>query len=148
MNIWDKKFMDLAEYVGKWSDCLRPERQMGAVVAKGDRVLGIGYNKVPGEIKSCRERGVCIRVAEGIESGTRQEYCYTICAEQNAIMQALETHSDLKDATIYTSHTPCAICARWIISAGITRIVYRTPYTDKFSLKLLDEAGVKLEQLK
>ena len=147
MNIWDKRFMDLAIMVGSWTDCVRPERQIGAVVAKGNTLLGVGYNKVPAPLKSCIERGECIRQKDKIESGTHQEYCYTVCAEQIAIMQALKNHPDLKDATIYTTHTPCAICARWIINAGITRIVYRTQYTDKFSFKLLKEAGIKLEQL-
>ncbi|MBQ7977717.1 MAG: cytidine/deoxycytidylate deaminase family protein [Clostridia bacterium] len=146
MKIWDKRFMEMAMLVGTWSDCIRPERKIGAVVANGENLLGVGYNKVPGNMKSCIERGECIRKKNNIESGTHQEFCYTICAEQNAIKQALMNQSDLNGATIYVSHTPCAICARWIISTGIKRVVYHSPYTDSFSLQLLKEAGVKLEK--
>ena len=147
MNIWDKRFMQLAELIGTWTNCVRPERQIGAVVARGEDVLGMGYNKVPTPLQSCTDKGVCYRKQHNVESGTHQELCYSICAEQNAISQALKEHCDLSGATIYISHTPCAICARWIISVGIKRIVYHTPYTDKFALQLLKEAGVQLEQL-
>ena len=147
MTIWDKRFMELAELVGTWTNCARPERRIGAVVTRGEQVLGIGYNKVPSMLKSCIDKGVCYRKQNNIESGTHQELCYSICAEQNAITDALQHYRDLNGATIYISHTPCAICARWIIEVGITRIVYHTPYTDKFALELLKEAGIILEQI-
>lgn len=148
MNIWDKRFMDLAVMIGTWTNCVRLDRQIGAVVARDDKILGMGYNKVPSPLQSCVERGECIRKKANVESGTRQEFCYSICAEQNAILQALKEGHDMKGATIYISHTPCGVCARWIIDVGIKRVVYRTPYTDKFSLEMLKEGGVKLEQYK
>ena len=33
-----------------------------------------------------------------------------------------------------------------IINAGISRVVYKEGYPDEFSIKLFDEAGVKLEK--
>ncbi len=147
MTVWDKRFIELATLVGSWTNCARPERRIGAVVARGDEILGMGYNKVPSPLKSCLDKGVCYRKENGIESGTHQELCYSICAEQNAITEALRHYGDLTGATIYISHTPCAICARWIIEVGIKRIVYHTPYTDKFALNLLKEAGIVLEQV-
>lgn len=148
MNIWDKRFMDLAVMLGTWTNCARPDRKIGAVIARDEEILGMGYNKVPKPLKSCIEKGVCYRKANNIESGTHQELCYSICAEQNAVLQALKEGRDMHGATIYISHTPCGVCARWIIDAGITRVVYRSPYTDEFSIQMLKEAGVKLEQFK
>ena len=51
----------------------------------------------------------------------------------------------LEGATLYCTHQPCVICAKMIINAGITRIVYKYGYPDDFSLRLLAEAGVELE---
>ena len=146
-NIWDERFMQMAEFVSNWSDCIREERKIGAVVASGKNLISIGFNSAPEGIKTCAERGECIRKQFQIESGTRQEICYTLCAEQNAIFDAVKSGRDLSNATIYITHTPCAICARWIIKSGIKRIVYHAEYTDKFSLQLLTEAGIKLDKI-
>ncbi len=146
-NIWDDRFMQMADLISNWSDCIREERKIGAVIASGKNLISIGFNATPDGVKSCAERGECIRRKNNIESGTRQEICYTLCAEQNAILDALSSGKDLSKATIYITHTPCAICARCIIKSGIKRIVYHTEYTDKFSLQLLKEAGIKLEKI-
>jgi dCMP deaminase len=50
-------------------------------------------------------------------------------------------------ATLYCTHQPCTICAKLIINSGIKRIVYKEGYPDDFSLQLIKEAGVELEQL-
>jgi dCMP deaminase len=51
-------------------------------------------------------------------------------------------------ATLYCTHQPCVICAKMIINSGIKRIVYRNGYPDEFSLQLLKESGVEIEQYK
>lgn len=147
LDIWDKRFMELAEMVGSWTNCVREDRKIGAVVVKDNNVLGMGFNGVPKGIPSCQETGECIRKKLNIKSGNNLEICYSICAEQNAIIQAYKNHNDLNGATIYVTHTPCALCARWIINAGIKRIVYKEAYTDKFSIELLKTAGITLEKI-
>lgn len=146
-NIWDERFMAMAEMVGSWTNCIRADRKVGAVIVKDNSILGIGFNGAPAGLKSCAERGECIRQKMKIQSGTHQEICYAVCAEQNAISQAIRNNRDLSGATIYISHTPCAICARWIINVGIKRVVYKAEYTDKFSFELLKEAGVTLQKI-
>ena len=95
---------------------------------------------------SCKERGECLRNKLGIESGTRQEVCYAIHAEQNAIVQAAKMGVSLEGATIYITHQPCSMCARMIINSGIKRIVYLEGYPDEFSLELLESANIVLEK--
>ena len=53
MNKWDKRFIEMAEFVGNWSSCYQQGRQVGAVVVKDKRVLTTGYNGAPAGIKTC-----------------------------------------------------------------------------------------------
>ena len=146
MDKWDKRFMELAVFVGTWSSCFKNNRHVGAVVVRDKRILTTGYNGAPIGVKSCVERGECLRNKLGIQSGTMQEVCYAIHAEQNAIVQAARTGVSLEGSTIYITHQPCSMCARMIINSGIKRIVYLEGYPDNFSLELIKEANVKLEK--
>lgn len=141
---WDKRFMEIAATVATWSSCYKENRQIGAVVVKNKRILTTGYNGAGSGIASCKDRSSCMRTELGIASGTRQELCYAIHAEQNAIIQAAKMGICIDGGTMYTTHQPCAICAKMIINAGIIRVVYKYPYPDEFSLKLFAEAGVEL----
>lgn len=144
MDKWDERFMALAEMVSTWSSCYREDRQVGAVVVRDKRILTTGYNGAPAGVMSCKERGECLRVKENIASGTRHELCYAVHAEQNAVIQAAKLGVSLEGATLYVTHQPCVICTKIIINSGIKKIVYKYPYPDEFSRKLLEDAGVKL----
>lgn len=146
MNKWDKRFMDMALLIGSWTSCFKENRQVGAVCVRDKRILCTGYNGAPSGIKTCREKGECMRIKQGIASGTRQEICYAVHAEQNAIAQAAKLGISLDGATLYVTHYPCTICTRMIINSGIKRVVYKYAYPDEFSQKLLDEAGVEIEK--
>ncbi|MBQ4289181.1 MAG: cytidine/deoxycytidylate deaminase family protein [Clostridia bacterium] len=146
MDKWDKRFIDLADTIGSWSSCYKENRHVGAVMVKNKRVLTTGYNGAPSGIKSCVERGECLRQKLGIASGTRAEICYAIHAEQNAIIQAAKLGVSLEGATLYCTHFPCTICAKMIINSGVKRIVYRNSYPDDFSKQLLDQTDIVLER--
>ena len=90
--------------------------------------------------------GQCMRRVLGIQSGTRAELCYAIHAEQNAIIQAAKLGVSIDGATLYCTHQPCSVCAKMIINAGITRVVYQEGYPDEFSLEIFREAGVQLDR--
>ena len=137
----------MAEEVATWSSCFQENRQVGAVIAKNKRILTTGYNGASAGIMSCKERGECLRRKLNIPSGTRHEVCYATHAEQNAIIQAAKMGISIDGATLYCTHQPCVICSKMIINSGIVRIVYRNGYPDDFSLQLLREAGVEIEQL-
>lgn len=146
MDKWDKRFVDLTKTIATWSSCYQDNRQIGAVIVKNKRILTTGYNGAPSGIRSCAERGECLRRKLGIPSGTRHELCYAIHAEQNAIIQAAKLGVSIEGATLYCTHQPCVICAKMIVNAGISRIVYVEGYPDDFSLEIIREAGVSLEQ--
>ncbi len=146
MNKWDKRFMEMAWLVSSWSSCYRSGRQIGAVIVKNNRILTTGYNGAPQNIKSCVEKGECMRDKLGIASGTKHELCYAVHAEQNAIVQAAKLGLAIDGATLYCTHQPCVICAKLIINSGISRIVYQNQYPDDFSIELLKESGVIMEK--
>jgi dCMP deaminase len=143
---WDKRFMELAKTIGTWSSCYQENRKIGAVIVLNKRILTTGYNGAPAGVTSCVERGECMRRKMNIPSGTRQEICYAIHAEQNAIIQAAKLGVSIEGATMYCTHQPCVICAKMIVNSGIARVVYGEGYPDEFALQMFAMSGVALEK--
>jgi len=139
----DTYFMRMAELVATRSTCLR--RNVGAVVVKEKRVLTTGYNGAPKGLRHCAEVG-CVRLENHIQSGTRHELCRGVHAEQNAVIQAAYFGVSIKGSTIYTTAFPCVMCAKILVNAGVSEIVYKDDYVDDLSKKVLDESGVTVRQ--
>ena len=146
MDKWDQRFMQMAFTIADWSSCFRAGRSIGCVIVKDKRIMTTGYNGAPAGIKTCKEKGECLRDKLGIPSGTHAEICYAAHAEQNAILQAAKLGISIDGATLYCTHQPCSMCCKMIINSGIRRVVYKEGYPDNFTLELFDEAGVKLER--
>lgn len=146
MDKWDSRFMEMAWVIAGWTSCYVKGRSIGCVIVKDKRIMTTGYNGAPAGIKTCRERGECMRRRLGIPSGTRAEVCYAIHAEQNAIIQAAKLGVSIDGGTLYCTHQPCSVCAKMIINAGIRRIVYQEGYPDPFALELIEEADILLER--
>ena len=142
---WDNRFMQIAKLVGTWCTCHR--RNVGAVIVKDKRIIATGYNGAPAGVENCLERGYCLRNKLQIPSGTKAEVCYSVHAEQNAIIQASKLGIAVDGATLYVTHQPCTICTKLIINSGIKKIVYGIEYPDEFSLELLKEAKIELKYL-
>lgn len=138
---WDEYFMQVVHLVKTRSTCLR--RKVGAVIVKDKRILATGYNGAPVGCRHCEETG-CLRQKLNVPSGERHELCRAIHAEQNAIVQAAKAGTSIDGSTIYVSAQPCVICAKLLINAGITRIVFEGDYPDELSKELLDESGIEL----
>ena len=143
---WDNRFMQIAKLVGTWCTCHR--RNVGAVIVKDKRIIATGYNGAPAGVENCLERGYCLRNKLQIPSGTKAEVCYSVHAEQNAIIQASKLGIAVDGATLYVTHQPCTICTKLIINSGIKKIVYGIEYPDEFSLELLKEAKIELKYLR
>ena len=139
---WDEYFMKIAMLVSERSTCLR--HHVGAIIVKNRRVITTGYNGAAAGVRDCLELG-CLRNELGIKSGERHEICRAIHAEQNAIIQAAKHGQDIEGATIYCTHSPCIICAKMVVNAGIKKFITYGNYPDIGGVKdLLDEAGVEL----
>ena len=139
---WDTYFMRITKLVATRSSCLR--RSVGAVLFKDKRILATGYNGAPAGMAHCEEAG-CLRDQLHIPSGERHELCRGLHAEQNAIIQAARQGTEIKDSTLYCTTAPCSLCAKMLINAGVTRIVYEGSYPDERAMAFFAEAGVKVE---
>lgn len=142
---WDCYFMAIAEVAAMRSNCCR--RHVAAVIVRDQRIISTGYNGTPRGIKNCDEGG-CARCRSDVPSGTALGECICSHAEENAIVQAAYHGIAVKDATLYTTFSPCLLCAKMIVNAGIREVVYRENYTiDKTASALLKEGGVILRKL-
>lgn len=141
---WDEYFIEMLGIIKKRSTCKR--RQVAAIIVKDKRIIATGYNGAPTGLRHCGQVG-CIREQKGIPSGEQHELCRGIHAEQNAIIQSAVHGVSVKDSTIYITHSPCVLCAKMIINAGINRIVYAGNYPDELSFELLREAKIIIDTI-
>lgn len=126
-------YLDIAETVAARSTCLR--RIWGAVIINHDELISSGYNGAPRGRKNCTDLQYCMREKLNIPRGERYEMCRSVHAEQNAIISA--ARKDCLGATIYLvgmdaktheyveNPMPCMFCKRFILNAGISRVVVR-----------------------
>lgn len=140
---WDEYFMQLAESVGHRGTCDRG--RSGCVIVKDKRILTTGYVGSPMGLKHCDEVGHEMHKVTH-EDGTESMHCIrTVHAEQNALIQAARTGIALEGSTVYCKMTPCYVCAKLIINAGVTRVVaFRDYHASKQSKRVFKESGVKL----
>jgi dCMP deaminase len=143
---WDEYFMKIAKVVATRSNCVK--RKVAAIIVKDKRIISTGYNGTPRGTKNCCDGG-CPRCNNFTEGGKNLEECYCSHGEENAIVQASYHGVSIKDSTIYTTFSPCLLCTKMIINAGIKEVVYNVDYPmGGSSLNLLKEAGVKVRQCK
>jgi len=138
----DEYFLKIASVVAERSTCRR--HHIGAVAVKDKHILATGYNGAPSGFKDCLELG-CLRDELGIPSGTRQEICRGIHAEQNVIIQATLHGVSLEGSTIYATHTPCNQCAKMLVNAKIKRYVSFGRYDDNSFVDLFREADIEVD---
>jgi dCMP deaminase len=142
---WDEYFMKLAWIVAERSTCIR--HHIGAVIVRDKRILTTGYNGAAVGVDDCMSLG-CLRNALNIPSGQRQEICRAIHAEQNAIIQSGYNGVSIKGATLYCTHSPCVLCAKMIVNAGIKKVVMNIEYPDTAFKELFLESNMEFSMLK
>ena len=138
----DEYFLKIASVVAERATCRR--HHIGAVAVKDKHILTTGYNGAPSGLKDCLELG-CLRDEMGIPSGERHEICRGVHAEQNVIIQAALHGISLEGSTIYCTHTPCVLCAKMLVNAGIKRFISFGRYNDNAFIDLFREAGIEVE---
>ncbi len=139
----DEYFLKLAAVVAERSTCCR--RHVGAVAVRKKHILVTGYNGAPAGSTDCLSLG-CLRNEQNIPSGQRHEVCRAIHAEQNAIIQAALHGVSLEGATLYSTHSPCVLCAKMLVNARIKSYVSYGQYSDNTFIHLFKEAGIEYRQ--
>lgn len=134
LNKWDKRFLNLANYISQWSK--DPSTKCGAVISRGNRIISLGFNGFP----------MLIGDQESLYADREIKYKMILHAEINAILFAKE---DLSGCTLYTTpFPPCARCAAQIIQKGIRKIVApisSSELLDRWSHELVIAEGMYLE---
>jgi dCMP deaminase len=125
----EETFLQFAELLARRSTCGR--LSVGAVVTDEAmlQVLGIGYNG--------NARGLPNQCDDVTATGS----CGCLHAEINALLKA---PGALPNKTLFTSHSPCAGCAKAILNAGVARVVYRQLYRSPSGVQLLVSSGVEM----
>ena len=126
-------YLDIAKVVASRSTCMR--RCYGAIIVQNDEIIATGYNGAPRGRQNCTDMCRCTREELKIPSGERYELCRSVHAEANVIISA--SRKDMIGATLYlvgrdaktgeilSDATPCSMCRRMLINAGISNVVAR-----------------------
>lgn len=138
---WDSYFMEITRLVASRSTCRR--RKVGALIVKEKRILATGYNGAPKGLPHCLAIG-CIREDVGVPSGKQHELCRGIHAEQNAIIQAATSGSNIAGADLYSTHFPCSLCMKMIVNASIKRVVFGEGYPDDLANRIAEESTLEI----
>lgn len=74
------------------------------------------------------------------------EFTRAVHAEMEALSSATRTGVSVRGATLYTTTFPCHGCAKHIVVAGITRVVYVEPYPKSLAIDLHNDSIAVEEQ--
>ncbi|MCQ2235155.1 MAG: dCMP deaminase family protein [Paludibacteraceae bacterium] len=125
--------MQMAQIWAENSYCVR--RKVGALLVKNKMIISDGFNGTPSGFPN-----VC-------EDENNHTFPYVLHAEANAITKVARSNNSSEGATLYVTASPCIECAKLIIQAGITRVVFSEYYRDTEGLELLQKAGIITDYL-
>ncbi|MBK8806453.1 MAG: dCMP deaminase family protein [Bacteroidales bacterium] len=129
----DIRYLRMASIWAENSYCQR--RKVGAILVKDKMIISDGYNGTPSGFEN---------VCEDEEGKTKP---YVLHAEANAITKVAKSANNSAGSTLYVTTSPCIECAKLIIQAGISRVVYTEPYRIDDGIKLLQKAKIEIIQL-
>jgi dCMP deaminase len=128
-EIWKRFALDIAK---RSPD---PKFQVGAVIVTDDntQVLALGYNGDHKGGPNCRE---------SLETGKSG----FIHAEVNALIKC--DFNNPKNKKMYLTHSPCPVCAKCIVNAGIEEVLYIKDYKpDMTGIDILKNSNIKVKKL-
>uniref|UniRef100_A0A0M3HQW6 Probable deoxycytidylate deaminase n=1 Tax=Ascaris lumbricoides TaxID=6252 RepID=A0A0M3HQW6_ASCLU len=136
---WEEYFMAVACLAAQRSK--DPVTQVGAVIVNPDlKIIGSGYNGMP---NGCSDD--VMPWGKDSDNPLETKYPFVCHAEMNAILN--RNCESVKGSTIYTVLFPCNECAKLIIQAGISEVVYKRDKPDKVEIiaskKMFDITGVR-----
>lgn len=153
-NKYDKSMIFTAKIVSNHSYCKR--KKVGALLVKDNRIIATGYNGTIAGIDNdcelmcdkCNGTGkINQQKCENCNGLGRITNEFVLHAEQNVIAYAAKNGISTNDTTMYITLAPCKICAKLMIQAGVTRIVYSEKYRDMSGVDFLNKLGIKVDYL-
>ena len=127
-----KPYMDTAIAFSKLSYAKRA--QVGAVAITPQDLMIYSWNgTASGDDNTC----------EDIDGVTKDE---TLHSESNIIAKAAREGVSLKGSSIFVTLSPCIMCAKQLLQAGVERVVYLEDYRDVAGIMYLKSHGVIIEK--
>jgi len=125
-----------------------PKTQVGAVIVKDHQILSVGYNGASKGISDDELPWDSIGEKNGDIMQIKNSF--VIHAEANAL-DHLPIGTNLENAILYVTLSPCHECAKRIGISGIKKVIYLEKYRKEKEFELskyiLTKANVLLEQL-
>lgn len=159
-------FMSIADITSKLSYAKR--LQVGAVIVKGNQIIGTGYNGMPsGWENSCENKvwdtgsGGWLSPEEIYEQYPYEEYHpeaeqvvrynlktkpEVLHAEMNALMKVARSTESTENSILFCTHAPCIECAKAIYQSGINTLYYREQYRSEDGLDFLRRGDVNVHR--
>ncbi len=134
-----------------WSGLSKARRKrVGCLIVKDGMIISDGYNGTPrGFDNSCELMKNGDEVDDELMQSlpapkishliTRPEVLH---AESNAITKLAKSTQSSEGATMYITCSPCLDCAKLIIQAGISRVVFQEVYRNDEGIRLLWQAKI------
>lgn len=129
---WDAIWMEFATHLAQRS--VDPKCQVGAAIVSKDntQVYAVGYNGDHAGGPNTRDN---------LQTGASG----FIHAEINALIKC--DYNATKDKVMYVTYSPCSVCAKAIINAGIKEVVYHKLYeADTSGLELLESMSITVRK--
>jgi len=135
----DRVFMAVAHTISELGTCDRA--RAGAVLTLEGRCISWGYNgAAPGMPHCDKNYHGWYMNKELLETyGCRN----AIHAEANTLAAAARQGISTEGGTLFVTISPCIVCAHLIIAAGITRVLWTTPYRDSAGAEALTRADIE-----
>lgn len=130
---FEQVYMDFAESIARRSTCVR--LNVGTVITTTDfrKVLAVGYNGNASGLPNTCDRE---------EAGN----CGCLHSEENAVINCDSPRATEK--FVFVTHLPCVACTKRLINLGnVRRVIYKTDYRIRDSVKLLNTVGIELYKL-
>jgi deoxycytidylate deaminase len=129
----NEKYAIVREFVKRLDDSksLSPEISQSNSLKTLDEKVEYLLNSGP-ELKKAR-------VMDLLEFGRQ------VHAEMNAICDAARLGKSIKDSTLFCTTFPCHVCAKLILAAGISRVIYIEPYPKSYAEDMYSES-IALEE--
>jgi len=128
---WQQTWMTITRSVAERS--YDPRLKVGAIVVSDDntRLLSLGYN---GNYRGGPHE------PDSIDPGQSG----FIHAEVNALVKC--DYNFNRKKIMYLTHSPCAQCAKLIVNANISEVIYDKEYRDISGLTILQRCGITVNR--
>jgi len=134
-------FMNIAITLALRSRCKR--KKVGCLIIKDKTIISSGCN---GPLKNSTELGFDEHGYCTCPSNEKCGELESVHAEQNVIAFSARRGIALENSTMYVTLSPCMGCAKIIIPAGISHVIYLKEYRITSGIEFLERNGIKVDR--